>query len=56
MCIDSRGSFGEHFKSLLKQFPFIRQRRTVFNDRPRPSKRMARILDIEKAPVLQYEI
>ena len=48
--IDDRGSCGEYYRWLLKQFPFIRDRRVVFNDKPRWTKKRARLLDIPYQP------
>lgn len=50
MYIDDRGSCGEFAKWLLKQFPFIRERKVIFNDRPRWSKRRARMPDLPYEP------
>ena len=55
------GSASGHYNWLVKQFPFIKERRVIFNDRPRWSKRRARMLDLPyrpkpPAPEPEYQI
>jgi hypothetical protein len=44
------GAVGGHYNWLVKQFPFIKERMVIFNDRPRWTKRRARMLDLPYEP------
>ena len=46
------GSLSGHYNWLVKQFPFIKERKVIFNERPRWSKRRARLLDLPHKPKL----